>query len=260
MMTPYPIRSIWTGLLIGAGICLAVSQAEAVRNPIPGSTIRIEATGTVQSLDPTQAATAAERLLVANLFDRLVRRGPDGNWQPSAAASWQASSDSLVWTFVLRPEMTFTDGRPVTAEAVIRSADTPEPAGRGAGRLVGATWSADGGRVVLRFSEEAPVHLLEKLADPAYGIKAQVVGPNGGSLVGSGPFRLARSPKPGEFVLVPRLDHRLGRAMPAGIVVTSRPGQIQPFAGLSGVRGVIEDPASGTLDFSMAFVDSASAP
>jgi len=255
-----PSRSFHVALALVAGLGLLTPPAGAVRNPIPGTTIRIDAAGGLASLDPVQATTPAERLIVANLFDRLVRRGADGSWRPSAAASWHVSADSLEWTFVLRPGMTFTDGRPVTAKAILQSWNRSAGSASGTTRLAGVTMRAGEGVVVLRGSRQMPENLLEQLADPGFGITATVDGPNGGSLVGSGPFRLGPSPRPGEFVLVPRMDHRLGRAMPAGIVVTSRPGQPDPFEGLTRVRGVIADPASGTLDLTMAFADSAPAP
>lgn len=242
-----------TGLSLLIGILLAGAPAQAVRNPIQGSSISVEAAGAVETLDPIQATTPAERLLVANLFDRLVRRAADGGWQPSAATSWQVSADSLEWKFVLRVGMTFTDGRPVDAEAVVRSWNRSND-GKARRRLRGTMTADAGGVLTLRLTGAAS-NPLARLADPSFGIAAANDGPNDGTLVGSGPFRLTRSPRAGEFVLVPRVDHRLGRAMPAGVVVTSRPAQKEPIVGPRDVLAVIADPTSGTLDFSMAFTD-----
>jgi len=252
-------RVMAAGLVLLAGLLVSHAPAGAVRNPIQGSSIRVEAAGSVETLDPVQASSAAERLLVANLFDRLVRRGADGSWQPSAAASWQVSADSLEWTFVLRGGMTFTDGRPVNADAVVSSWNRGAAVGAAKRRPAGTMTAESSGAVRLRLTRNVP-DPLARLADPSLGIAAANDGPNGGTLVGSGPFRLTRSPAAGEFVLVPRVDHRLGRAMPAGVVVTSRPAQKEPIIGPRGVRGVIADPASGTLDFSLAFTDGAYPP
>ena len=254
-MTPRLLRRMtMAGLGLVVGSTLASSSAHAVRNPIQGSSITVLAAGTVETLDPTQASTPAEKLIVANLFDRLVRRAADGRWQPTAAVSWQVTPDSLEWTFVLRPGMTFTDGRPVNAEAVVRSWERGDTTSAATRRLRGAMTADEKGAVFLRLKRRV-TDPLAQFADPAYGIHAPIDGPNGGNLVGSGPFRLTRSADPGDFVLVPRMDHRLGRAIPAGVVVKSRPGQKKSFEGLSDVRGVISDPVSGTLDFSLAFSD-----
>ncbi|MBT5874540.1 MAG: peptide ABC transporter substrate-binding protein, partial [Candidatus Latescibacteria bacterium] len=49
------------------------------------------------------------------LFERLCMFGLDGELLPGAAASWESSEDSKTWTFHLRPEARWSDGRPVTA-------------------------------------------------------------------------------------------------------------------------------------------------
>lgn len=49
------------------------------------------------------------------LFERLCMFGLDGELLPGAAASWESSEDSRTWTFHLRPEARWSDGRPVTA-------------------------------------------------------------------------------------------------------------------------------------------------
>ena len=49
------------------------------------------------------------------LAEPLVRMDRDFNLLPAAATHWQVSDDGLTWYFYLRPELIFTDGRPVTA-------------------------------------------------------------------------------------------------------------------------------------------------
>jgi oligopeptide transport system substrate-binding protein len=45
-----------------------------------------------------------------------------GQPAPGVARSWEVSSDRRTYTFHLRPEARWSDGRPVTAEDFIRSA------------------------------------------------------------------------------------------------------------------------------------------
>ncbi len=51
------------------------------------------------------------------LYEPLVRYGPDGSIQPALAESWEISPDGLLWTFKLRPNVTFHDGTPFDAAA-----------------------------------------------------------------------------------------------------------------------------------------------
>ncbi|VEF49667.1 oligopeptide ABC transporter substrate-binding protein [Bacillus freudenreichii] len=52
-----------------------------------------------------------------NMFDYLVQRDENGEYQPSAAESWENISDNE-WEFVLRDDITFHNGDPVTANDV----------------------------------------------------------------------------------------------------------------------------------------------
>ena len=43
--------------------------------------------------------------------------------QPMLALSWRPNSDATVWTFKLRPGVTFHNGQPMTADDVVYSLD-----------------------------------------------------------------------------------------------------------------------------------------
>ena len=49
------------------------------------------------------------------LFERLCMFGLDGELLPGAAQRWESSEDGKTWTFYMRPEARWSDGRPVTA-------------------------------------------------------------------------------------------------------------------------------------------------
>ncbi|SVD46544.1 uncharacterized protein METZ01_LOCUS399398, partial [marine metagenome] len=49
------------------------------------------------------------------LFERLCMFGLDGELLPGAAERWESSEDGKTWTFYIRPEARWSDGRPVTA-------------------------------------------------------------------------------------------------------------------------------------------------
>src|SRR5580698_8187725 len=60
--------------------------------------------------------------VIWSLFDRLVRRGPDGADLPRLASSWERI-DELTWRFHLRTDVKFQDGTPLTADDVKFSFD-----------------------------------------------------------------------------------------------------------------------------------------
>lgn len=51
-------------------------------------------------------------------YDTLVRRMPDGSFEPMLATDWEYNDDNTVLTMNLRTDVTFTDGEPFDAEAV----------------------------------------------------------------------------------------------------------------------------------------------
>ena len=49
-------------------------------------------------------------------IEQLAKMGPEGEWHPAAADSWEQSEDGRTWTFHLRQDAKWSDGEPVTAE------------------------------------------------------------------------------------------------------------------------------------------------
>ena len=72
------------------------------------------------NLDPALAYTSSEMGVLYNIYDRLVTyEGEDSKTlHPSLAESWEISPDGMVYTFHLRHDVLFSNGDPVTSEAV----------------------------------------------------------------------------------------------------------------------------------------------
>ena len=49
-------------------------------------------------------------------IEQLAKMGPEGEWHPAAADSWEQSEDGRTWTFHLRQDAMWSDGVPVTAD------------------------------------------------------------------------------------------------------------------------------------------------
>ncbi|MHB8926941.1 MAG: ABC transporter substrate-binding protein [Bacillota bacterium] len=69
-------------------------------------------------LDPYKTVAAATFNLTRNIYDTLVQTDPAGRLGPDLATEWKLSPDGLTWTFRLRPDVYFHNGRKMTADDV----------------------------------------------------------------------------------------------------------------------------------------------
>ena len=76
--------------------------------------------GQPRTLDPATIRTSAGGPVGA-IFSGLVTLDADLQVRPELAADWEVSEDGTVYTFHLRPDAVFHDGRPVSADDVIYS-------------------------------------------------------------------------------------------------------------------------------------------
>jgi oligopeptide transport system substrate-binding protein len=186
-----------------------------------------------QTLDPALTRGDAGGPL-GHIFGGLVRLSPGLELEPDLAAGWDVSADGLVYTFYLRPETRFHNGRAVTAQDVIFSweratdpalgSDTAETyLGDIAGvaeKLAGTTATIRGLRLIddhtLAVRLTAPVvYFLAKLAYPvAFVVDAENVAqpnwqyePNG-----TGPFRLVYWRDDDQLLLARNDAYHLGPA------------------------------------------------
>ena len=151
---------------------------------------------------PSTPIDPAERDAIALLFRGLTRLGPAGTIQPDLASAWDVSSDGRTWTFDLRDDVRWHDGRPVTADDVvftILSLQHPDYDGPFGNAFRGLTVERLGAHKVRFVLQEplasfltattqpiVPAHLLAAI--PLAERRATAFGLQP---VGSGPFRLA---------------------------------------------------------------------
>lgn len=69
----------------------------------------------VITLDPAFLRLLNEQYVACNLWEGLVRKSLDGSIEPGIAESWNVSEDGLEYTFSLRKNAFWSDGKPVTA-------------------------------------------------------------------------------------------------------------------------------------------------
>ncbi len=71
--------------------------------------------GDVASLDPHKVSGDWENRVVGDIFEGLVTEDINANAIPAGANSWELSEDGLSYTFHLRDDATWSDGKSVTA-------------------------------------------------------------------------------------------------------------------------------------------------
>jgi peptide/nickel transport system substrate-binding protein len=173
------------------------------------------------SLDPAQLNDGQQRYVWGGLYDTLLYLSEDGVPQPNAAEAWEYSDDARTLTLDLRDGMTFSDGDPVTAEAVQVTLDrTRTTAGPQQGNLsaVESIDAPDDDTVVLHLSRPDP-NLLVSLSYGAGVIgDPDTINEAGSALdpVGSGAYTLDpdETVDGSTYVLQRREDHWNADAYP----------------------------------------------
>ena len=73
------------------------------------------------NLDVHLSTASPTFLVMENVYDTLVEPAPDLSFQPALATDWEVSDDLLTWTFNLRDDVTWHNGREFTADDVVFS-------------------------------------------------------------------------------------------------------------------------------------------
>ncbi len=98
--------------LVAAMICsFALAQQD-------GGVLRVATPGEPISLDPIATTDTTSRLIYMQIHDGLVAYDNDFDVVPKLAESWEVSNDGTVYTFRLRPGVTFQNGDSLTSEDV----------------------------------------------------------------------------------------------------------------------------------------------
>lgn len=103
-------------------------------------------TSDVATLDPSKATDQMSNILWRQLYDTLVYRNSEGEYEPRLAESWELSEDGLTWTFKIRQDAFCHDGSQLTAKDCAWSLNRMCAAPTTAGVMTSMT---DGGNVAI---------------------------------------------------------------------------------------------------------------
>lgn len=120
---------LWLGLvtvLIGSLFAQAVITQKKYITPVPqeGGTYKEGVLGDLETLNPIFASSGAEKSAARLMFSGLLQYDATGNLIGDLAESWTVGDGGKVYDFVLRPQLRWQDGAPLTADDVVFTVNT----------------------------------------------------------------------------------------------------------------------------------------
>lgn len=98
------------------------TPTETPTAPVYAETINLGVTDKITDLDPSNAYDFFTWEVLTNIMEGLVKYKPGTDQLiPGIAERWEVSSDGTTWTFYLKRNATFCDGKPVKAQDFVRS-------------------------------------------------------------------------------------------------------------------------------------------
>ena len=123
-MKPQTLNNI-THVLLAVGMMCATTQVYAASVPagveLAAKQELVRNNGSEPaSLDPHKVESDIEFNIIRDMFDGLLAVKKDGSIEPLLAEKWE-NKNNTVWTFHLRPGITWSDGTAITAKDVVWS-------------------------------------------------------------------------------------------------------------------------------------------
>src|SRR5688500_16433099 len=103
----------------------ANEESPTPSEPATAELLKVATTAAITTWDPV-ASFSTEAFYMANIYEPLLWvNPPDASepFTPALAESWEPADDGMAWTFHLRDGVTFHDGEPMNADAVVASVE-----------------------------------------------------------------------------------------------------------------------------------------
>ncbi len=198
----------FVGLLIISAITLLwkVNEIMLVKVPTEGGSFVEGVVGTPRFANPLFAISDADRDVTTLVYSGLLRAIDGGVLVPDLAKSYEVSEDGLMYTFILKDNLVWHDGKPITADDIIFTIEkAQDPTLRSSKR---ASW--DGVTVEkitdkeIKFTLEQPYtpflenttigilpkHIWQEIDSEQFGFSKYNVEP-----IGSGPYKIVNLKK-----------------------------------------------------------------
>jgi peptide/nickel transport system substrate-binding protein len=180
-----------------------------------GTDITIGWAQTPDNVDPAITGSQTVESLDINIFQTLIWATPSGSLTPDLATSWSVSGDGKTYTFNLRQGVTFQDGTPFNAAAVVANWDfitakTTQSVSAIASLGTCLSATATGTYTVQVHCTSPYASLLANLATPVTSMQSPQAIKKFGSniqfhLVGTGPFEFVKY-VPNQSLVIKRWD------------------------------------------------------
>lgn len=188
-------------IISGSTLYVTAQYKYGTEIPVAGGSFNEGVIGYARFINPILAFTDTDKDLTSLVYSGLLKATPEGKLVPSLAESWTVSPDGLTYDIKLRPNLTFHDGQPLTAEDVkftIERAVDPVTKSVKAIDWTGVTiekLNAQEIRFTLKkpyapFEENLtmgilPKHIWENVAPEAFDVSVNNKNP-----IGSGPYKI----------------------------------------------------------------------
>jgi peptide/nickel transport system substrate-binding protein len=110
------IATVLVGVLATALSACATDEPDT---PADGGVLTIGAAQPLNQLNPVTKANAWEQVLFSLMWNGLVKTDQDENLAPDLATEWSSSDDLKTWTFTLRTDVSFSNGKKLTSDDVV---------------------------------------------------------------------------------------------------------------------------------------------
>jgi peptide/nickel transport system substrate-binding protein len=150
-----------------------------VGKPVAGDTLTLAFGAPPNSLNPGTISIAFSTYTQL-AYDSLITQAPDGSLHPNLATSWKyVGTGNTRFDLALRSGVIFSDGSPLTADAVKASLNYARSQPGPQGPLLGGIASIDvTGPLSLSIKLSAPNPMLPEVLSQSYGL-GQIISPKG---------------------------------------------------------------------------------
>ena len=105
-------------IISGLAILSNINKGFTITKPVYGGTYTEGIVGYARFINPILSYTDADKDLTSLLYAGLLKANSEGKLVPELADSYSVSDDGLTYDFILKKNLTFHDGSPLTSDDV----------------------------------------------------------------------------------------------------------------------------------------------